>query len=487
MRVELEDIKKYFGPVRANDGISLTVEGGTIHGLLGENGAGKTTLMKILSGYQSCDAGRILLDGEEKRFASPAEAIAVGIGMLHQDPLDVPSLSVLDNFSLGRKLRRSQRRRDSRQQLLRTCAHFGFNLDPDVRTSGLTVGERQQLELVRLLSLGVQVVILDEPTTGISAPQKALLFDTLRSLARDGLSIIFVSHKLDEVGELCSEVMVLRQGKVAGRASPPFSTGRLVQMMFDQPTTISFRAKAPLGDVALELDRVSIHTHRLKVESISLTVRQGEMIGLAGLEGSGQRALLEACAGLQRITSGRLLIDGRDMTRCPYRRFLGRGIAFLPAGRLEEGLVPGLTLREHFALVGDGQGTLIRWKEVNARTDRTIREFNVIGSPETMAEELSGGNQQRAMLSLLPQNLRLLLLEHPTRGLDLESADWIWSRLLDRRRQGTTILFTSTDLDELVHYSDRIVVFSGGVMSEPVGASEIIGEGLGYLIGGGQL
>jgi len=487
MRIELRDIKKYFGPVRANDGISMAVESGTIHGLLGENGAGKTTLMKILSGYQTYDAGKILLDGVEVRFASPAEAIVVGIGMLHQDPLDVPSLSLLDNFLLGRNLRRFQRRRPGRQQFLNACASFGFSLDPDARTSSLTVGERQQLELVRLLSLGAQVIILDEPTTGISAPQKALLFETLHRLASDGLSVIFVSHKLDEFKELCSEVTVLRQGKVAGEASAPFSTDQLVQMMFGQYAATSPRIKTSLGKVVLELDEVCIHTHHLNIEDVSLTLRQGEVIGLAGLEGSGQRIMMQACAGLQRIASGRLLVDGRDMTRQPYRRFLGMGVAFLPAGRLEEGLVPGLNLREHFALVEQTQGALIPWKKVNAHTDKRIREFNVIGHPETMVEDLSGGNQQRAMLSLLPQNLGILLLEHPTRGLDLESAGWVWGNIQDRRRQGTAVLFTSADLDELVKNSDRIVVFSGGIMSTPVPASQVTREDLGYLIGGRRL
>lgn len=487
MRIELQEIRKYFGPVRANDGISLTVESGAIHGLLGENGAGKTTLMKILSGYQACDAGRILVDGKQVHFASPAEAIALGIGMLHQDPLDVPSLSVLDNFLMGRTLPRFQRRREGRRRLLSACARFGFSLDPDARTGSLTVGERQQLELVRLLSLGVQLVILDEPTTGISAPQRELLFETLRGLAGDGLSIIFVSHKLDEFEQLCSEATVLRRGKVAGTASAPFSTDQLVQMMFGRCATTSSRASAPLGKVVLHLDSVSAHTPRLDLSDLSLTVRQAEVVGLAGLEGSGQRTLMQLCAGLERIASGRVLVEGEDMTRQPYRRFLDMGVAFLPAGRLEEGLVSGLTLREHFALVRDGHGTLIHWSDVDSRTRRMIREFNVIGRPETRVDELSGGNQQRAMLSLLPQSLRLLLLEHPTRGLDVESADWIWSKLQDRCRQGTAILFSSTDLDELMENSDRIVVFSGGVMSEPVGASQITREELGYLIGGTRL
>ena len=493
MKIELADIKKYFGSVRANDGVSLTIESGTIHGLLGENGAGKTTLMKVLSGYQPCDSGTITLDGQPVLFTSPAEAIARGIGMLHQDPLDVPPMTVLDNLLLasqsagGRRGRFFQQRRQGCRELGRLCRRFGFDLDPDVLTSSLTVGERQQLEIIRLLSLGVRVIILDEPTTGISAPQKTLLFETLRRLAEEGLSIIFVSHKLDEVEALCGEATILRQGKVAGQATAPFIVDQLVEMMFGQCLSTFPRTGVHLGDVLLDLDQVSVHTYRLNVENISLQVRTGEVIGLAGLEGSGQRIMMRVCTGLQRIHSGRLTIAAQDMTHQPYRRFLDMGVAFLPAARLEEGMVAGLTIREHFCLAGDTSGLFVRWQEADAHAREMIREFNIIGRVDTQVQDLSGGNQQRAILALLPDDMRLLALEHPTRGLDLESTRWVWNKLLQRRQEGTAILFTSTDLDELVENSDRIVVFSGGLMSEPVRASKISCEELGYLIGGKRL
>jgi len=486
MKIELHDIKKHFGPVRANDGISLYVDSGTIHGLLGENGAGKTTLMKILAGYQPYDAGGILLNGRLMRFSSPAEAIQAGIGMLHQDPMDFPPLSVLDNFLLGRSKGLAQGRREGEKELGELCQRFGFALDPDVLANSLTVGERQQLELVRLLSLGVQVVILDEPTTGISAPQKKLLFDTLHKLAQEGLSVIFVSHKLDEVESLCSRVTVLRRGKVAGEAVAPLSSDHLVQMMFNQRLSPSTRADVSLGEVVLELQDAAVRTYRLSVEHMSLQVRSGEMIGLAGLEGSGQRLLMQACTGLERLAAGRLSIAGRDMTHEPYARFLEAGVAFVPAARLEEGLVSGLTLCEHAALMARTGDFFVHWKDAEAQAQKMIGDFNIIGRAETMVQELSGGNQQRAILALPHDDLRLLILEHPTRGLDLESTRWIWGKLLQRREQGTAILFTSTDLEELVEYSDRIVVFSGGVMSAPVDAGKITVEELGSMIGGRQ-
>ena len=486
MKVDLAGITKSFGSVVANDGISLTVEAGTIHGLLGENGAGKTTLMKILSGYQPMDAGTIRLDGHEAVFASPAEALDAGIGMLHQDPFDVPALSVLDNFSLGRGGGLLQRRRDARQELSQLCRRFGLALSPDARVGSLTVGERQQLELVRLLSLGVRLIILDEPTTGISAPQKVALFRTLRQLASEGLSIIFVSHKLEEVESLCSKATVLRSGRVAGRASAPFSTDSLVQMMFGQCLTALPRARVASDETVLELDRVTVQTQRMHLRDINLRIQAGQVVGLAGLEGSGQRTLMEVCVGLLGVRSGRVVVNGEDMTGQPYQRFLQAGVAFLPAARLEEGLIGGLTIREHVALAEPREGLFIRWHDAQARCASLIDQFSILGRPESLVRELSGGNQQRTILALLPDEVSLLVLEHPTRGLDMGSTQWVWTKLLDRRESGTAILFTSTDLDELVQNSDKIIVFSGGVMSEPISASEITCDELGYLIGGGR-
>ena len=484
MKIELQDICKYFGPVRANDGISLEVESGVIQGLLGENGAGKTTLMKILSGYQPCDRGAIFLDGQPLRFRSPADAIAAGIGMLHQDPLDVPAFSVLDNFMLGQTAAQRRQRGAARRELASLCQRLGFALDPEAQTGSLTVGERQQLEIVRLLSLGVRVIILDEPTTGISAPQKALLFQALRRLSHDGLAVVFVSHKLEEVEALCSQVTVLRQGRVVGRLHEPFEAADLVALMFGQALGRYERERAPLGDEALRLENAEVRTYRLSLAPMNLSVRAGEVIGIAGLEGSGQRLMMQACAGLQRLRAGRVLIAGRDLTAQPYAAFLQQGVAFAPAARLEEGMVAGLTLREHVAL-GDANGSLfIDWERAERRAEQMISEYNIVGRLDSRVEALSGGNQQRALLALLPERLRLLIVEHPTRGLDIGSTRWIWHKLLQRRLDGVAILFTSTDLEELAEYSDRIVVFSGGRMSDPLDAKAVTVEELGNLIGG---
>lgn len=486
MKIELLDIKKHFGPVRANDGISLTVEPGTIHGLLGENGAGKTTLMKVLTGFLSADGGEIRVDRNPMHFTSPAESIRHGIGMLHQDPLDFPPLKVLDNLLLAFEDRLIPNRRQARRRFEELSQRFNFSLDPDARVNTLTVGERQQLEILRLLALGAEVIILDEPTTGISAPQKTLLFATLQRLAKEeGKSVIFVSHKLQEVEELCDRVTVLRRGKVAGQIEAPFGTDQLVQLMFGQSFPKSERPPVVLGDPVLELQDVTVQTYRLTVPRMSLTVRAGEVIGLAGLEGSGQRLMLHVCAGLQRPASGRVLLAGDDFTRRSYHDFLAAGVAYLPAGRIEEGLIRGLTLADHYVLSQrDDQPIFIDWAAAIDGMQRKVTKFNIQGTPTTPVEALSGGNQQRALLSLLPAALKLLAMEHPTRGLDVESAIWVWEQLLERRWSGTAILFISADLDELMEHSDRIVVFSGGVMSGPIDAATTSVEELGYSIGG---
>lgn len=484
MRVELRDIHKAFGPVRANDGINLTAEPGTIHGLLGENGAGKSTLMKILSGLVAPDGGQILLDGRPVRIPSPAHAIRLGIGMLHQDPLDFPPLSVLDNFLLGGPSGPIPDRAGARTALHALAAQFGFTLDADALCGDLTVGERQQLEILRLLWLGVEILILDEPTTAISASQRAKLFSALRAMAEQGKVIFFVSHKLEEVQELCGTVTVMRRGRVAGEAGIPCETRHLVRLMFGQDLPRAHRAGVALGPPMLELTRLTVRDARMTVADLSLQVHAGEVVGLAGLEGSGQRLLLHACAGLVYPADGSVRLDGRDVTCRPYLEFLARGVAYLPAGRLDEGLIPGLTLTEHVAIAERRPSVFVDWRAAAQSATRRIHAFNIRATPHTQVQDLSGGNQQRALLALLPPRVTVLLLEHPTRGLDLESAEDIWRRLLERRMHGTAIVFSSSDLDELLERSDRILVFSGGRVSAPLDAHRATVEQLGELIGG---
>jgi simple sugar transport system ATP-binding protein len=358
------------------------------------------------------------------------------------------------------------------------------------------------LEIIRLLALGVRALILDEPTTGISAEQKDTLFAALRDLARDeGMIVLLVSHKLEDVIALCDEVFVLRTGLKVGEMDMPLhdsplssqqiaeTKAELVRMMFGELLKPEEREDIPLDDLnqiklpALMLDHVHLNDKRLDMPDVSLKVRPGEVIGLAGLDGSGQELLMRACAGLHRVQSGRIFIGGEDVTNKPYRQLMVRGVVFGAAGRLEEGLIAGLTLTEHMALVTNG-GRVVDWKGARKRTDSQIAQYDIRGRATDNIEQLSGGNQQRVLMALLPDKPRLMILEQPTRGLDVESARWIWKQLLERRQTGAAIVFSSAELDEIVTYSDRILVCYAGRVHLISDARQVTIDELGHLIGG---
>jgi ABC-type uncharacterized transport system ATPase subunit len=508
MRIELKEIRKYFGAVKANDGISLVFEGGKIYGLLGENGAGKSTLMKILSGYQPPDGGQILLDDQPVSFKSPSQALKHGVGMLYQDPLDFPPLRILDNYLLGRDARVVPNYAKARQELQVLMDRYGFEVDFQANIDSLSLGERQQLELVRLLAGGAQILILDEPTTGISAEQKELLFGSIRRLTHEeGKTLILVSHKLDEVQELCDNAYVLRRGKLVGETPVPCPTENLVEMMFGEALPRSSRPEfvfrsgeaevilrekltpddqVPAGPPkpAVELQDVTLATYRLTVKNINLSVQPGEIYGLAGLEGSGQRLVVQACAGLLHPEHGKITLAGQDVSHWSYHKMQSAGVSYVAAGRLEEGLVAGLSLTEHVVLSLPKHTFMVDWKGAEQETARRIETYQIVGRPELTVDSLSGGNQQRLLFGLLNTPLKLLLLEHPTRGLDVRSAEYIWDLLYQRREDGTAIIFMSADLDEIIERSDQIVVFSGGIMSRIVDARKTSVDELGHLIGG---
>ena len=485
MRVEIKEIRKHFGPVKANDGISFTLEEGKVYGILGENGAGKSTLMKILSGFQAPDSGQIILDGQAKSFEFPADALNAGIGMLYQEPLDLPPFRVLENYQLGSaggiRLNESQ----ARAELEALSKRYEFDVDVDDYIEDLSLGERQQLELMRLLAGGAQILILDEPTTGISAEQKEMLFESIKTLAHEeGKSLILVSHKLSEVQELCDYVFVIRRGRLVGESSIPCPNQKLVKMMFEEVPPRTKRPAYPLKETALKIKDLSIKSYRLEVNDINLEVMKGEIFGLAGLEGSGQDLLMRACAGFIQPTSGSIHVHGEDLTQRSLHECQAQGVAYIASGRLEEGLVEGLTLIEHMVLAAPEHSFFIDWSENEGIAKDRIERYQVVGRPSSQVEELSGGNQQRFLFAMLNNPLKLILMEHPTRGLDLRSVNYIWERLYERRDDGTAIVFISADLDEIIERSDRIAVFSGGKMSRIVDGKQSSVEELGHLIGG---
>ena len=484
MRIELRDIHKYYGPVKANYGIDLEVAPGTIHGVLGENGAGKSTLMKILAGYSQKTKGEIRLDGTAVNYETPAQAAEIGIGMLYQDPLDFPQLSTLENFMLGQTGGMASHKRSFKTKFLELAGAFNFSLNPDTSVKRLTIGERQQLEILRLLSLGIQVLILDEPTTGISSIQKEILFKALKKLVAEGKSVILVSHKLEDAEILCDRVTVLRQGEVTGVMDTPFDTASLLAMMFGAPPVPPSRCSMLPGEPILSLKQVWAPGGRTGLKDCNMVARQGEVIGLAGLEGSGQGVLLRLAAGLTRPRDGSIHLAGREMLGEDFHAYQNKGVAFLPTARLEEGLIAGLSVIEHFALQKKHNGFLVKWQHALERANQGIEDFRIKGTPDTRVESLSGGNQQRLLLSFLPVDPILLLLENPTRGLDVESIHWVWQHLQKYCAAKTSIVFSSSELDEILMVADRVLVFFDGTIIKDVATDETDVHELGRAIAG---
>jgi ABC-type uncharacterized transport system ATPase subunit len=472
MRIELRDMHKHYGSIKANNGINLTVEEGTIHGILGENGAGKSTLMKVLAGFIPKTSGDIIIDGKVRNFHTPAEASRQGIGMLYQEPLDYPTLSVLENFMIGQAKGFVNKSNLFREKFEELVEHFNFTLNPEDTVKHLTIGERQQLEMLRLLALGIEILILDEPTTGISDLQKEALFNALRKLASEGKSVILVSHKLKDSEALCDRVTVLREGEVTGSMENPYNANELLAMMFGEPPLPSTRSPVEYGQTVLSMKDISGMGGRTGLSHSSVSTKEGEMIGLAGLEGSGQGVFLRIAAGITKPTGGSLHLFGEDMEGKNLHAFKEAGVVFLPASRLEEGLMPDLSIQEHFALKDRQSSFFVKWDEALEEARLKTEKFRVKGTPDTMAEALSGGNQQRLMLSLLSKESTLLLLEQPTRGLDVESANWVWWHLSKYCLRKTSIIFSSADLDEIMSIADRILVFFDGMIIKDVRREE---------------
>jgi ABC-type uncharacterized transport system ATPase subunit len=483
MRITLHDVHKYYGNVHANDGIDLEISQGSIHGILGENGAGKSTLMKILAGYVRKSRGTILFDGKPAEYRTPSEATGLGIGMLYQDPLDFPPLSVLENFMMGRSGGLHRREKSYRGQLKDMAGSFGFHLDPEVPVQRLTVGERQQLELLRLLELGAGVLILDEPTTGISSLQRQLLFSALRKLAKEQKTVILVSHKLNDVEALCDRVTVLRNGKIAGEMEGPFDTSILLNWMFGSIPPAPQHTESVPGPAVLRMEHVSGSGGRAGLHECTVTIHQGEVVGLAGLAGSGQDVFLRLAAGLNRPQQGTIRFHQENMKGQDYHAFKSKGITFLPTARLEEGLIPELSITEHFALQ-QRDGIRVRWDEAQKRAGERIERLRIMGTPFSTAKSLSGGNQQRLLLALMPTDPIILLLEHPTRGLDMESVHWVWQQLMESAAKGTSIVFSSAELEEIMEVADRVLVFFNGTIVKDVKTGDISLSELGQAIAG---
>ena len=475
MKLELRGITKKFGSLVANDHIDLTVEAGEIHCLLGENGAGKSTLMNVLYGLYQADEGEILLDGQVQQFAGPGDAMRAGIGMVHQHFMLIPVFTVAENVMLGHEQTKGAGVLDlqaARAKVREISERFGFDVDPDALVDDLPVGVQQRVEIIKALSRDARVLVFDEPTAVLTPQETDELMGIMRQLKESGASIVFITHKLREVREVADRITVIRLGKVVGEAAPTASNAELASLMVGRAVELTVHKEEPkLGDEALTVEHLSVvdPIGQLVVNDVSFSVRRGEVLAVAGVQGNGQTELTEALVGLQPRVQGTIRLDGEDITKNSVRRILDAGVGFVPEDRKEDGLVGEFSVAENLILDRAEGAPFVKAFNVQrgllAEFARDkVREFD-IRTPgiDTLAGRLSGGNQQKVVLAReLSRDLRLLVAAQPTRGVDVGSIEFIHKRIIETRDEGVPVVVVSTELDEVTALADRIMVMYRG-------------------------
>lgn len=475
--LEMLGITKWFNGNCANDRIDLDIRQGEIHALLGENGAGKTTLMNILYGLYHPDEGSIRLQGRLVQIKSPRDAIRLRIGMIHQHFMLIPNLSVIENILMGLPSSREPLLdlKSAEAQIKELAQRFGLEVSLRALVRDLPVGVQQRVEILKVLYRGADLLILDEPTAVLSPLEVQEFFQILHGLVKHGLSVIFISHKLEEVLAISDRITVLRRGKKVGTL-PRSEAGkdRLVRMMVGHEVQTVSRPEAPIGLPVLRLEGVCARD-RLGHEAlhdIHLEVRAGEVLGIAGVDGNGQQELAEIVTGLRPISSGSVWVGEEDLTQQTPDVFIRAGVGYIPADRQRTGLVREFSIAENLVLKRIDQkpyrrGLLLDWKQIDAHARRIVQEFDIraTGAGEVVAS-LSGGNQQKVILGReIEKEMRLLVAMHPTRGLDIGATEYVHTRILEQRRRGVAVLLVSADLDEILALSDRVaVMFRGEIM-----------------------
>lgn len=497
--LRLRGISKAYPGVVANDHITLTLARGEIHALVGENGAGKSTLMGILYGLVRPDAGEVTVDGTPVDIAGPRDAMGLGIGYVQQHFSLIPTLTAAENLVLA--LRGSSgkvKATQARVLLQRLASRHGLPVEPDVPVEQLPVAQQQRAEVLKALAREVRILALDEPNALLTPEEWRQLAAVLRGLADNGVGVLLISHKLSDVLDLADRVTVLRAGRVvATRRATEVDAQALGALMVGelrQPGTAQAPAEREPGDTRLEVSDLWVDgSEGPAVRGVSLRVRAGEIVGLAGVEGSGQVELTEALVGLRPVTGGSVVHDGGDVTRAPVATRLHTGIGYVPADRLGAGLVSAMSVTENLLLPRIGQRAFSRWgftsgRALTRRARELVAAFDIrVPDPSVPVAELSGGNQQKVVLAReLSRDPDVLVGCYPTRGLDFAATEAVRDRLLAARREGAAILFASVDLDELLAISDRIVILHAGEVTGEVEAAETTPELLGTLMGGGQ-
>jgi ABC-type uncharacterized transport system ATPase subunit len=497
--LQARGMTKRFPGVLANDRIDLDLKPGEVHALLGENGAGKSTLMNVLYGLYKPDEGHMYVKGKEVHFNSPSDAIAAGIGMVHQHFMLIPPFTVTENIMLGGESTRFAGVLDeasAARHIRQLSQEYGLAVDPDAKVQDLPVGFQQRVEILKAFYRRADILILDEPTA-VLTPQEALdLFAIMRRLAADGKSIVFITHKLKEVLAVADRITVLRLGRVAGSADPKTATeAQLASLMVGRDVILEVKKKpASPGKTVLEIDKLQVRDNRgqMAVDGLSLEVRQGEIFGIAGIEGNGQTELIEALTGLRKVNGGTIQLDGRDVTQTPTSALIDRGMAHVPEDRHKYGLVLTYPLTDNLVLNTYDEKPFAEHALRNERSvldfaKRLVKKFDVRTPSVTIpARNLSGGNQQKTILAReLSRQIHLLVASQPTRGLDVGSIEFIHKQIVAQRDEGVGVLLVSAELDEILALSDRIGVIYKGKLVAIIPRAAATREKLGILMTGG--
>lgn len=495
--LEMKHITKRFPGVIANESIDFEVRKGEIHALVGENGAGKTTLMKILFGLNRLEEGEIFVKGVKLVPKSPRDAIALGMGMVQQHFTLVSAFSVVENIVLGLKSSRQPLLdlASAKSKIMELSERFGLEVEPDAKVWQLGVGEQQRVEILKALYRGADILILDEPTAVLTPQEVDVLFKTLRSMVEKGLTIIFITHKLPEVLAVSDRATVLRKGKAVATLNTRETNEReLALLMVGREILTDYpREKTQTGEAVLELKSLNVLSDRglHAVESVSLQVHAGEIVGIAGVAGNGQRELVEAATGLRRVESGQVLINGEDLTNHSPVDFIKRGVGYIPENRLSTGVITDFTVSENFILTTHSEPPYaargwLNFDEINSGCDKLISEYGVTTtSKDACIRTLSGGNIQKLITGReLSRNPRLLVADKPTRGLDVGCTEYIHCKLLEARKKRIGILLVSEDLDEILSLSDRIAVMHKGKIIGIVAAEGAKIEEIGLMMAG---